>query len=457
MKVFVIGLDCADPRLVFEKFKDVTPNLRRLWENGIHGEMRTIIPPITIPAWMCMATGKDPGTLGLYGFRHRKGNSYGDIWIANSTKIKEPTVWDIAGKHGRRTILVGFPPTYPPRPIHGLMVTDFITPDINSRWTWPPHLKKEIMNLVGEYRFDVVFRTDEKDAVLRELYDMTEKRFRVIKHLLKKKWDLFWFVEIGVDRIHHAFWKYMDPEHHLYEPGNPYESAIEDYYRYLDARIGEVLDMLDDDTAVIVVSDHGAKRMKGCFLINEWLIREGYLKLKRYPESVSELKPEDVDWDNTVAWGWGGYYARVFLNVRGREERGVVDPEDYESVREEIAEKLRRVRGPNGEEWKTQVLKPKEVYPVVRGDPPDLMVFFDDLYWRSAGTVGWNTLYLRENDKGPDDAVHDWNGIFILHNPQNPVRRRVKIDIRDVAPTILDLLGVPVPEDMQGGVVKWKE
>ena len=95
-----------------------------------------------------------------------------------------------------------------------------------------------------------------------------------------KPWDLFMFVEIGVDRIHHAFWKYMDPDHHLYEPGNPYENTILDYYKHLDRKIGELLSSAGEDTVVLVVSDHGAKRMKGAFCVNEWLIEQGDLVVK---------------------------------------------------------------------------------------------------------------------------------------------------------------------------------
>ncbi len=456
MRVFVIGLDCAEPTLVFEKFKEDIPNLRKLYETGLHGTMRSTTPPITIPAWMVMATSKNPGKLGLYGFRHRKNYSYEDIWIANSLKIKEKTVWDIAGENGLKSIIIGFPPTYPPKPINGFMITDFITPGIDSEWTYPKHLKDEILMYFDDYIFDVVFRTDKKDEVIKELYKMTEIRFDVINHFLEnvRDWSLFWFVEIGVDRVHHAFWKYMDENHHLYPgKGNKYENVIRDYYRYIDRRIGEILKKLPEDTVVIVVSDHGAKRMKGSFCINEWLIEQGYLKLKKYPDEVVDLTKADVDWANTIAWGWGGYYARIFLNVKGRERMGVVEPDEYEDVRDEIARKIKEIRGPNGEEWNTLVLKPEEVYPELNGDPPDLMVFLDDLYWRSAGTIGWKKKYLEENDKGPDDAVHNWDGIFIISGPGVEKGKR-HIDIRDIAPTILHFLGIEIPDDMEGNVVR---
>jgi len=269
----------------------------------------------------------------------------------------------------------------------------------------------------------------------------------------EKPWDLFWFVEIGVDRIQHAFWKFHDPAHHLYEPGNKYERAILDYYKYLDGRIGELLEAVPEEAAVLVVSDHGAKRMKGAFCVNEWLIRQGDLVLREAPKKGANIEKTPIDWGRTKAWGWGGYYARIFLNVEGREPQGIIKPEDYEAEREALAERLRGVRGPDGEAWATRVIKPNEFYPQLRGDYPDLMVYFDDLYWRSAGTLGWGTMYLAENDTGPDDAVHAQDGMYILYDPADRTSRRQDVDILDLAPTILAKLGLPVPTDMTGRAV----
>jgi len=440
-KLLVIGLDCASPELVFDKFRKDLPNLRRLMEKGCYGRMKSCFPAITIPAWMVMLTGKQPGELGLYGFRHRKGNSYKEMWISNSGSIKAETVWDKIAKEGKNSCLIGVPPSYPPKKIKGNLISCFITPGWDSDCTWPRELKKEIEDLVGEYTFDVEFRTEDRDKILEDLFEMTEKRFSVIKHLLKEKeWDFFMWVEIGVDRVHHAFWKFFDPEHHLYEPGNKYENVIRDYYIYLDKQIGEILGMVDKDTRIMVVSDHGVKRMKGAFCVNEWLIKEGYLVLN-YPSNIVSPEKADIDWGKTKAWGWGGYYARIFLNVEGREEKGIVKREDYEAMRNELREKILNIRDPDGNLMDNKVYKPEEIYPECRGDPPDLMVYFDNLYWRSAGTVGHNKLYLAENDRGPDDAMHSEHGIFILYDPKNPENGRVKdVMIGEISDIMLSIL-----------------
>ena len=160
VKVFVIGLDSAPPELLFHEFIDKLPNIKRIVEKSIYGPMKSCIPAITIPAWIVMATGKTPGELGLYGFRHRKGNSYKDIWIAHSLMVKEKAIWDYLGERGYKSVVLGVPPSYPPKRINGWMIGCFITPDSSVNYTYPAELKSEIERVVGDYIFDVVFRKE---------------------------------------------------------------------------------------------------------------------------------------------------------------------------------------------------------------------------------------------------------------------------------------------------------
>ena len=200
-------------------------------------------------------------------------------------------------------------------------------------------LRREIEQVVGEYMFDVKdFRTEDKEYLLRQVYEMTDRRFALAEHLLATKpWELFAMVEMGPDRMHHGFWKDMDSEHRKHEPGQRYENAILDYHRHVDGLIGRLLEHADDDTAVLVVSDHGAKRMDGGIRVNEWLRREGLLDDRcASPRSAPRSRTSAIDWSGTTAWGEGGYYSRVFLNVRGREPEGTIAPEDYERVRDDL-------------------------------------------------------------------------------------------------------------------------
>jgi len=451
VKVLTVGLDCAAPELLFHEFTNELPNFSKLMKEGVYGRLKSCIPAITIPAWAVMMSSKSPGELGLYGFRHRKGYSYKDIWIANSLSLKSEMLWNVLKKGDKKVCLVSLPPSYPPFAVNGNLISCFITPGADKQYTYPAELQKEIQDAVGEYIFDVEFRTEQREELLSQIYEMSERRFEVIKYLLQnKEWDFFIFVEIGVDRVHHAFWKFCDQSHHLYHSGNKFESTIRDYYRYLDGKVGQLLSTIDNDTAVLVVSDHGAKRMKGAFCVNEWLAKEGYLTLITKPGEKISLEKAEVDWAKTRAWGWGGYYARIFINVEGREPQGIIKPGDYEMEREELTRRLEAIKGPGGESWDNRVFKPEEIYPRNNGDPPDLMVYFDDLYWRSAGTMGHNTLYLPENDTGPDDAVHAEDGIFILYDPREKLGKELNASIFDIAPSILHLMGLEIPDDMKG-------
>lgn len=456
-KVLVIGLDSAPPDLVFEEWLDRLDNLRDLIKRGFHGEIESTVPPITIPAWTSFATGKNPGKLGFFGFRNRTVGSYDDIWIANAAAVKEDTLWDLVSREGKKVITLGVPQTYPPKPVNGLMVSGFLAPDTEHDYTYPSELKDEIRALVGDYLLDVDnFRTEDKESLLKSIYLMTERRFDLAAHLMSRyPWDLFMLVEIGPDRIHHGFWKYLDPEHRKFVPGSEYKDAIRDYYIYLDREVGELLDLIDKETVVVVVSDHGAKRMDGCININDWLIQEGYLTLKSRPASVIRFDPGQVDWENTLAWGWGGYYGRLFLNVKGRESLGVVQPGEYEGVREDIAHRLRAIEDENGRCIGTRVFKPQEVYqgPHIE-KAPDLIIYFGDLSWRSTDSVGHPSIHSFETELGPDEAVHDEYGIFIVYDPRREGGRRLEgLRLVDGAPTILSLMGLRVPDDMDGGVI----
>jgi len=452
-KVFVLGLDSMPPELLFDRWLGQLPNIKRLVSDSIYGEMKSTIPAITCPAWVSMMTSANPGRLGLYGFRNRSGYDYEGLSFANSSAIHQDTVWDILSKIGKKVVVIGVPMTYPPKPVNGCMVTCFMTPDTKCDYTYPQELKHEVEAVSHGYILDVKeFRSDDKEPILKTIYDMTEKRFRLTRHFIRsKEWDFFMVVEMGPDRIHHAFWKYFDEGHPKYIPGSQYQDAILNYYKYLDEEIGETLRLLSDDTLVLIVSDHGAKKMVGGICINEWLIQNGYMKLVQYPTETTQFNKLIVDWGSTMAWGEGGYYGRIFMNVKGREPRGVIAQQHYEHVRNELIRKLEDLRDEHGRNIGTKAFKPEEIYSACNGIPPDLIVYYGDLSWRSIGSVGNRTIWASENDTGPDDANHSQNGIFIMRNGMGQYGvRRERVTLYDIAPTILNYMDVKVPEDMEG-------
>lgn len=453
-KVAVIGLDSCEPSLVFDRWRDDLPNLRRLLQSGWYGNLESCLPPITVPAWTCMVTGKDPGTLGVYSFRDRRDHSYDGFSTATDLDVHQPRVWELLAAAGKQSIAVGVPQTFPiVRPPCSCLVTCFLTPDINSDYTHPPRLKREIADLVGEYMVDVPgFRTDDKTWLLEQIYTMTDRRFKVCEHLLRTKpWHLFFMVEIGVDRIHHGFWRFMDSQHHQYVADNPYEKAIHDYYVHVDTLVGQLLAALDlKKTAVWVVSDHGSKRLEGGVCLNDWLIREGLLVMKTPVAERRKFRTSDVDWSRTQVWGEGGYCGRCFVNLAGREPAGIVPPAQYEALRDELIAKLEALPDPQGRPMGTRAYKPETIYQHVNGIAPDLIVVFGDLRWRSVGSVGNPGIHTFESDTGPDDSNHAQQGMYILSHPSLKPGQK-DASIYDVAPTILKMLGCSTPPDFRAG------
>ena len=452
--VVVLGLDSIPPHLLFERFSAVMPNLRALMERGTYGPLRTCHPPITIPAWAVMFTGVDPGTLGIYGIHQRRTGSYSGGYVPTPSHLRQPPIWTTLSRSGARVAVVGMPPGYPAPPVNGVSTGDFLTPDGAVDSVYPPALKQEIEGALGEaLLFDVPFRKEDRKTTLADIWHLTSQRWALARYLWKReKWDFFAVHDIGPDRFHHAFWKFFNPSHPGYRAGNEFEKEAEKYYAMLDRQVGELVGMIPRDARILVASDHGTKSMQGCFAINEWLRRLGYLDIPGNPPPGTPLEKAGVRWESTRAWATGGYYSRIFLNLRGRESSGIVKPTEVEGLVRELSSKLASVRVPSGTPLAVEVHPPGELYREVHGDAPDLTAYFGNLDWRASGTVGHHDLFFSENDTGPDDAVHDWDGIYIMTGTpgRGPGPRQ---SIMDVAPTLLATMGQTPGPTMQGKVI----
>lgn len=442
-KVLVLGLDSAPPELLFHRFADELPNLGRLRAEGVFGPLESVVPAITIPAWACAMTGCDPGQLGIYGFRHHNHTSYTPARFVDTTDVRADAVWDTLSHQGRPVIVVGVPPGFPPRRVHGSFVSCFLSPDPRRPATHPSSLADTIAKVADGYTVDVEeHRAQDPDRLLREVRAMTEQRFRLFRHLMQSTpWDFAMMVEIGLDRIHHAFWAAADPEAPGHLPGGPYQHVVLDYYRLLDREIGEVMQDIDAETAVFVISDHGAKAWHGGIAINEWLLRERLLVLNQAPDRRTPLRPEMVDWTRTAAWAEGGHCGRVWLNLRGRQPQGIVEPAERERVLRAIEQGLLAIPACDGRAIPTKVFRPEVIYRACRGAPPDLIVYFGDLDWRAVGSVGHGAIHIAENDTGADQANHAREGILIARAPGAQPRRLHDLRLVDCGPAILKLLG----------------
>src|SRR5690606_24233696 len=233
--------------------------------------------------------------------------------------------WDYASDAGKSAAALFVPLTSPPTPLRGQMVSCFLTPDAETPHTFPRGLGAELAARFGPYEPDVPeFRTDDLARVEEDLFRTAKQHFDIARYVLEKHTpELAMMVEIGTDRLHHAFYAHIDEAHPRHCPTSPFRAVGARFYAYLDQRIGELLEVVGEDTDVLVVSDHGARPMLGSFAINEWLVREGYLTLETSADGTPVApRALGVDWSRTRALGEGGYYARVFLNVEGRDPQG---------------------------------------------------------------------------------------------------------------------------------------
>ncbi|MEE8409962.1 MAG: alkaline phosphatase family protein [Myxococcota bacterium] len=453
-RVCVIGLDCLTPQLVFDTFAGSLPNLEALASAGMAGPLESCIPPITVPAWTTMVTSADPGMLGCYGFRDRADHSYDRRRLASSMTYNGVPIWTLLSRAGLRCRVLGVPQTYPPKPVKGSMVTGMLTPDTDTdvEFTYPAAMAGDVKALCGGYRFDVdEFRTGDKDRVLRDIHAVTAQHFRLARAwVAEKDWDLFMMVELGPDRVHHAFWRYAAADHPAHQPGHRFAPAIRDYYVELDREVGTLIALLDEDDVVMVVSDHGAQTLHGCIAVNQWLVERGDLVLTTGVGQPVPFSPDLVDWSKTRAWADGGYVGRIYFNVEGREPGGIVAESRVDALARELRSGLLVITRPDGTAMQTRVHRPREIYREQNGVPPDLTILFDDLAFRAIGSVGHPSIHVPRNDTGPDDANHARHGVLILRDERGKRALPMRASLYDIAPTILGRLGVAIPDRMIG-------
>ena len=424
MKTLVIGLDGASPELLLEDERLL--NLRRLMEVGSYGRLESVIPPTSVPAWMCLATGQDPGSLGLYGCRNRSDRAGSGPMMVNSRPIAEVAIWDQVARGGGRSVLIGVPPVYPPPQSGNVHAIDL-----------PPR----------------PCASDADRMSLRdEIVATTRKHFAEVRHLLQHEdWSYMQLVETGLDRMQRAFGTGHDPAHLLHEPESPDRDVIREYYRLLDGELGSLLELLSEETMVLVVSTHGDQKCNGGFCVNEWLVRQGLLTLHRYPSEITPFDRLAIDWGRTRVWSEGGDCAFLFFNVRGRQPEGIIEPSEFESFRAEVKARLEATTDLQGRLLLTRVFEPEQIYRSVRNVAPDLIVQFGGMSWRSIDSVGHPTLHLGSDEIEEGGCSPSPEGAFVLAVPGLPGMGVVEgASLLDIAPTLLELGGHEPHPSLQG-------
>jgi predicted AlkP superfamily phosphohydrolase/phosphomutase len=507
-KVLFIGLDGATFDVLNPMIdRGLMPRLKQFMQEGVHGPLETTIPPITPTAWVSWMTGKNPGKHGVFEFllRRKGSGELPDMPVSSRSRDGLP-FWDVLGEMGKRAIVTNVPCTYPPGLINGVMISDFLTPRGRHDFTYPAGLIEEIEGKFGPYELYIteVYSKGNIDKILNQLFTELEYKTKVNRYLMEQYgWDVLATHYWGTDRFQHELWHLLDETHPLFDR-QEYEAHINrahEYWHTVDTTLGELFDSVDDDATVYMGSDHGFGPIKKFLCFNVWLIEEGLLVLKRDAITLFKralfnlgLTPDlayrsamkmglahlrlsvgvtnrstlmklanammlslgDVDWSRTVAFSKGNY-GQIFINLRGRETNGIVEPgAEYDSVMRRIIDKLRGLAdSETNEPLIGSIWRREDLYTGPHSEQaPDIQFLPSDMTNKPLGTLDLTSNKFITQAYG-NSGDHRMHGIMIGRGPE--LRRGVRVEgarIIDYAPTILHSFGVEVPSDMDGRVLE---
>ncbi len=430
----VIGLDGVPYRMIKSlAAQGVMPVMAKLLEDGYACKMDSSMPPVSSVAWTSFMTGTNPGKHNIFGFMDRRRESYG-IYFPNATQIKSPALWDILSDAGRKTVAVNIPQTYPARETNGVIISGFVALDLEKA-VYPHKLVEALRKM--DYRIDVDYQNadERKEEFFKDLFYTLKKRRDTFLYLLEKiPWNLFIGVFTGTDRLQHYFWDDYE------NTDSPWHQAVLDYYRAIDTVIGEMTEKMGGDTALLMLSDHGFAHLKNEVFINSWLKQQGYLRIKNDPPKSFE----DIDAEHTKAFALDP--SRIYINVKGVMPQGIVNPGlEYEQLIKTLSEGILALCDEEtGKPVVSNVFRKEELYkgPFI-DKAPDLVLL---------GAPGYDLkgAISKKDLLGPSKftGMHTYHDAFFYMKGLAPLK--VKPNIQDLAPTILQLLGMPVPPDMDG-------
>jgi len=427
-KVAVIGLDGVPYDLIEDLVNaGKMPALAEILKEGSPEKMKSSIPPVSSVAWTTFMTGVNPGKHGIYGFIDLKDYSY-DPYFPNFTDIKSPLLWDSIAAHGKKTIAINIPQTYPAKEINGILISGFVALDLQKA-VYPPSFYPKLKKM--DYRIDVDYQeaAEKKEEFFTDLFYTLKKRGEAIKYfLMKEQWDLFIGVFTGTDRLHHYFWNEYE------NPQERYHQKFIDYYTQLDTIIGDLVDSLPGHCHLMIMADHGFCALKQEFFPNTWLKEKGYLKLKKDPpDSFSDIHSDSKAFILDPG--------RVYINLKGRMPEGCVKVgREYDDLREELMQGFMGISSPSepSSPILERIFRKEELFsgPYLN-KAPDLVLHGLSGY-DIKGSMSKGYLF----GKGRFTGMHTYSDAFLFLRGGD---LKGNYDIVDLAPSILYLLGIPLP------------
>jgi predicted AlkP superfamily phosphohydrolase/phosphomutase len=434
-RLFILGLD-GSPLPLLRRLMAAgdLPNLARVFETGAAVEMSSSLPDVSAVAWTSINTGKNPAKHGIYGFVDRRAGSNA-MEIMTARHVRARTIWEIASDAGRRAIAINVPLSFPPQPINGVVVSDFLATSL-SRAVHPASVLPVLKGIGYRIDTDPAVAQRSLDAFVEDFRVTAEKRAEAVLYLMDAEaWDLFMVVFMETDRLHHFMWQYME------EDDPVYGAKFLESYRLIDSLAGQIIARLNPDDQLIVLSDHGFCTLKREVYVNAWLEQNGYLRLRHGVE-------RDLNAVDASSRAFSLDPGRIYVNLQGREPGGSVAEGEVEALLGELADRLRGLRDPDSnEEIVKDVFFADDIYQgPLRSRAPDLLVMPHDGY-DIKGTFQPTTL----TGRGKLVGMHKYDNATLF------VRgKRITVEhasVHDVLPTACALIDLDCPDDVDGRVI----
>jgi predicted AlkP superfamily phosphohydrolase/phosphomutase len=402
-RLLLVGLEGATRDLMLGAWRSELRTIDLLAERGAWCRVRGGMPWTSMPAWASLLSGLDPGQLGIYGPHRRLNHSYNPPVQIDSRAIHDPRLWDMLGAAGRHIGVVGAPATTPAPPVQGHLVGDRPLPN-GQPSTFPATLARQVGAWLGDAQLTVAAAPDKSDleTFIQAAYMRAEQRFLLARRLLARDvYDCFALVDDGIATVQRALWDSFDTTHPRYTPNHPFAGTIGSFYRFVDDQLFELLELVDDETIVAIVSPGGTQALHGELALNEWLIAQGDLVLASTPTGPAMLDQCEVDWGRTRAWADDA--GAIFLNVAGREPSGTIPADQVDQARARLAEQLRAIAGPDGKPA-LDIYRPELLYAATQGITPDLIAVCNRPGWRTSALVGRGSVSVGARDAQIDAA-----------------------------------------------------